>query len=140
MFQSISDNRQYSSVFSEEESHRLPAHKPWDHAIDLIPNANTSIRTKVYPMSTNEQEELQHFLEENLEKGYIRPSKSPLSSPVFFIKKKDGSLCLVQDYHALNAMTVKNKYLLPLISKLISKLCGARYFTKLDIRWGYNNV
>jgi len=59
---------------------------------------------------------------------------------VFFIKKKDGLLRLVQDYRALNAVTVKNRYPLPLISKLISQLCGAKYFTKLDVRWGFNNV
>jgi hypothetical protein len=63
-----------------------------------------------------------------------------MASLVFFIKKKDGSLCLVQDYCALNAMTVKNKYPLPLISELITKLRGAKYFTKLDVRWGFNNV
>ena len=63
-----------------------------------------------------------------------------MASLVFFIKKKDGTLWLVQDYRALNAMTVKNKYPLPLISKLINKLRGAKYFTKLDVRWGFNNV
>jgi len=63
-----------------------------------------------------------------------------MAAPVFFIKKKDGSLRLVQDYRALNSMTVKNKYLLPLISELVSQLRRARYFTKLDIRWGFNNV
>jgi len=59
---------------------------------------------------------------------------------VFFIKKKDGSLWLVQDYYALNAITIKNRYLLSLISKLVSQLHGARYFTKLDVQWGFNNV
>jgi len=59
---------------------------------------------------------------------------------VFFIKKKDGSLRLVQDYQALNSMTVKNKYPLPLNSELVSQLRGARYFTKLDVHWGFNNV
>jgi len=63
-----------------------------------------------------------------------------MAAPVFFIKKKDGSLRLVQDYQALNSMTVKNKYPLPLISELVSQLCGARYFTKLDVYWGFNNV
>jgi len=63
-----------------------------------------------------------------------------MAAPVFFIKKKDGSLCLVQDYHALNAATVKNKYPLSFISKLVSQLRGARYFTKLDVCWGFNNV
>jgi len=63
-----------------------------------------------------------------------------MAAPVFFIKKKDGSLRLVQDYHALNSITVKNKYPLPLISELVSQLRGARYFTKLDVHWGFNNV
>ncbi len=57
-----------------------------------------------------------------------------------FIKKKDGSLRLIQDYRMLNEMTVKNKYPLPLISELVNQLRGAKYFTKLDIRWGFNNV
>ena len=84
-------------------------------------------------MSVNEQAELDKFLEDQLRKGYIVPSKSPLSSPVFFIKKKDGGLRLVQDYRALNAMTVKNKYPLPLISDLINQLHGAKYFMKFDV-------
>jgi len=63
-----------------------------------------------------------------------------MAAPVFFIKKKDGSLRLVQDYRALNAVTVKNKYPLPLISELVSQLCRAQYFTKLDVRWGFNNI
>jgi len=61
-------------------------------------------------------------------------------APVFFIKKKDGLLQLVQDYRVLNSMMVKNKYPLPLISKLVSQLHRAKYFTKLDVCWGFNNV
>jgi len=87
-----------------------------------------------------EQEELDAFLKENLCTRRIQPSKSPIAALMFFIKKKDGSLQLVQDYHALNVMTVKNRYPLPLISELISQLRGAKYFTKLDIWWGFNNV
>jgi len=83
---------------------------------------------------------LDAFLEGNLHTGQIRPSKSPIAALVFFIKKKDGSLRLVQDYRALNAVTVKNRYPLPLIFELVSQLCGAKYFTKLDVRWGFNNV
>jgi len=80
-----------------------------------------------------EQKELNKFLNENLETGQICLSKSPMASPVFFIKKKDSTLWLVQDYRALNTMTVKNKYPLPLISELINKLRGAKYFTKIDL-------
>jgi hypothetical protein len=63
-----------------------------------------------------------------------------MASPVFFVRKKDGGLWFVQDYRALNAMTVKNRYPLPLINDLINRLKGARFFTKLDVRWGFNNV
>jgi len=59
---------------------------------------------------------------------------------MFFIKKKNGSLCLVQDYRALNAVTIKNRYSLSLISELVPQLCRARYFTKLDVCWGFNNI
>ena len=91
-------------------------------------------------MSITEQKELDAFLKENLDSGRICPSKSPMASPVFFVKKKCGGLQLVQDYHLLNAMTMKNKYPLPLIPELIAKLQGAKYFTKLDVHWGFNNV
>lgn len=91
-------------------------------------------------MNPTEQKELDDFLDENLGLGWIRPSKSPMASPVFFIKKKNGGLCLVQDYRALNAMTIKNRYPLLLIKELVDKLKDAKYFTSLDICWGYNNV
>jgi Reverse transcriptase (RNA-dependent DNA polymerase) len=63
-----------------------------------------------------------------------------MASPFFFISKKDGKLRPCQDYRYLNNWTVKNSYPLPLISKIMDKLKGAKYFTKLDVRWGYNNV
>jgi len=129
----------FKSVFAKKDFDLLPKHRQWDHAIKLVPGSESK-SSKVYPLSPVEQKELDSFLEENLRTGRIRPSKSPMAAPVFFIKKKDGSLWLVQDYRALNSMTVKNKYPLPLISELVSQLRGARYFTKLDVRWGFNNV
>ena len=81
--------------------------------------------SKVYPLSPLEQAELDAFLKENLGTRRIRPSKSSIVAPVFFIKKKDSSLHLVQDYRALNTVTVKNRYPLPLISELVSQLRGA---------------
>jgi transposase InsO family protein len=130
---------EFEEVFNKISFDSLPAHKQWDHAIELIPQA-VPRSCKVYPLSPSEQRELDIFLEENLRTGRIRPSKSPMASPVFFIKKKDGSLRLVQDYRALNDLTIKNRYPLPLISELVNKLKGAKLFTKLDVRWGYNNV
>lgn len=72
-------------------------HKVWDHAIELIPGVKLS-SCKVYPLGPNEQAEMDKFIHRNLSSGWICPSKSPMASPVFFIKKKDGSLRLIQDY------------------------------------------
>jgi hypothetical protein len=129
----------FECVLSKESFDMLPDHCPWDHTIELVPRADPK-GCKVYPLSPSEQVELDAFLSENFASGHIHPSKSPMASPVFFIKKMDGSLCLVQDYWALNAITVKNKYPLPLILELVSQLQGAKYFTKLDVCWGFNNV
>jgi hypothetical protein len=63
-----------------------------------------------------------------------------MASPFFFVKKKDGKLRPVQDYRKLNEMTIKNRYSLPLISELIDQLSQATVFSKMDIRWGYNNI
>lgn len=91
-------------------------------------------------MSQPEDEELRRFLDDALAKGYIVSSKSPMVSPVFFVKKKDGKLRFVQDYRKLNAVTIKNRYPLPLASDIINRLTKAKIFTKFDVRWGYNNI
>ncbi len=132
--------RDFADLFEKGNFDELPEPKTWDHAIELIPNANANLDCKVYPLNRNEQAELDKFLDENLSSGRIRPSKSPMALPFFFVKKKDGKLRPVQDYRKLNEMTIKNCYPLPLISELMDKLRGAKYFTKCDVRWGYNNV
>jgi len=126
-------------VFRKVESERMPVRKVWDHAIDLNNDFKAS-KAKVYPLSRNEKEEVQKFINEHLKKGYIRPSKSPQTSPVFFVGKKDGGKCMVMDYRRLNKQTVKNNYPLPLITDLVYSMGNKRVFTKMDLRWGYNNV
>ena len=131
--------QKYSKVFSEEASRRLPKHQPWDHAIDLKPDGKPP-KCGIYRLTPKEDQALKEFLADHLRKGYIRPSKSPMASPFFFVDKKDGKLRPVMDYRELNDITIKNAAPLPLIPDLIDKLRGARYFTKLDVRWGYNNI
>ena len=87
-----------------------------------------------------EQEEIDAFINDQLAKGYIRPSTSDQTSGIFFIPKKDGKKRMVQDYQYLNLKTLKNHYPLPLIQELIDKIGDAKVFTKMDLRWGYNNV
>jgi len=129
----------YLKMFEKKESERMPTRKTWDHVIDLregfVPK-----KSKIYPLSRVEREEVQEFMKDQLRKGYIRPSKSPQTSPVFFVLKKDGKKRMVQDYRYLNSWTVKNNYLLPLISDLIDSIGKKKVFTKMDLQWGYNNV
>ena len=110
----------------------MPPKRPWDHAIDLVPGSKL-MDCKLYPLYGEQQQALDKFLKENLETGRIHPSKSPMASPFFIVKKKDGKLRPVQDYRKLNEQTIKNKYPLPLISELVNKVKNAKYFSKMDI-------
>ena len=126
-------------IFEKKNLERMLTRKAWNYAIDLrerfVPK-----KGKIYPLSRVEREEIQEFVKDQLRKGYIRPSKSPQMSLVFFVLKKDGKKRMVQDYQYLNSWTVKNNYLLPLISDLIDSIGKKRVFTKIDLCWGYNNV
>jgi len=126
-------------VFGKKQSERMPTRKLWDHAID-VKKGFVPRKGKVYPLSREEREEVREFVKEQLRKGYIRPSKSPQTAPVFFVGKKDEKKRMVQDYHYLNEWTVKNNYPLPLISDVLESIGTKKVFTKMDLRWGYNNV
>ena len=129
----------YLKLFEKKESERMPTRKIWDHAIDLREGFVLK-KGKIYPLSRVEREEVQKFVKDQLRKGYIRPSKSPQTSPVFFVPKKDGKKRMVQDYQYLNSWTIKNNYPLPLILDLIDSIGKKKVFMKMDLRWGYNNV
>ena len=86
--------QEFTSMFSKQSFDVLLESREWDHAMEIIPGSKP-MGCKVYPLSPVEQKELDAFLKET---GQIQPSKSPMSSLVFFIKKNDGSLQLVQDY------------------------------------------
>src|SRR5258708_36332940 len=129
----------FRDVFSKEAFDELPLWKAWDHTIDLTPGTELPC-SQTFPLSHAEQKELDNLLWENLANSHICPSKSPMGAPVFFIKKKDGLLCLIQDYQKLNEIMVKNSYPLPLVSDVLTHLHGAEFFTVLDLHWGFNNM
>jgi hypothetical protein len=124
----------YLDIFSEEKAHRFPKSRPWDHKIK-IKERFESKSFKNCNLALAEQIELDKFLKENLEKGYIQPSQLPMASPFFFVSKKDSKLRPCRDYRYLNDWTVKNFYPLPLILEIMDKLRGTKYFTKLDVQW-----
>ena len=111
----------------------MPVQKTWDHAIELK-KGFTLKKEKVYSLSREEREEVQKFVEDQLRKGYIQPSKSPQTSLVHFVAKKDGIWRIVQDYQHLNQWMIKNGYLLPLIADILDRVGKRKVFTKLDLR------
>jgi len=126
-------------VFGKKQSERMPTRKLWDHAID-IKEEFVPWKGKVYPLSREERKEVREFVKEQLRKGCIQPSKSLQTAPVFFVGKKDGKKRMVQDYWYLHKWTIKNNYPLPLISNVLENIGTKKLFTKMDLRWGYNNV
>jgi len=128
----------WRKVFGKVESERMPTRKVWDHAIDLKETFKPQ-KGRIYPLSKNKREKVQKFVDNQLRKGYIRPSKSSQTSPVFFVGKKDGRKRMVMDYYSLNEQTVKNNYPLPLITDLIDNMGSKKVFTKIDLQWGFNN-
>jgi len=102
--------------------------------------APKELNAKAYTMTLKEEEALNQWLDKQLKAGLIVESKSRYAAPCFYISRKDRSLWLVQDYRKLNQVTIKDKMPLSLIGEVIDKLKEARYFNKLDLIWGYNNV
>jgi hypothetical protein len=91
-------------------------------------------------MSIEELQVLRKFLKENLDKGFIRTSTSPAAAPVLFAKKPGGGLRFYVDYRALNVITIKNRYPLPLLQETLSKLSKAKFYTKLDVIHAFNHI
>ncbi|SPC66389.1 related to pol protein [Ustilago sp. UG-2017b] len=126
-------------VFNEVEADKLPHHTEHDLHLELVEGSKPP-QGPLYLKGPKEMSELRRYLEENLEKGFIRPSKSLARSPVLFVPKKDGGLRLCVDYRGLNEITVKNRAPLPLIEEQLFLLRKARIYTKLDLRAAYNLI
>ena len=107
--------------------------KIWDHMID-IKKGFVPKKGKVYLLSREEREEVREFIQEQLRKGYIWPSKLPQTVPVFFVGNKDRKKRMVQDYRSLNEWRVKNNYPLSLISDVLENIGMKKVFTKIDLR------
>ena len=135
----LPEYQRHSKIFSKSESQRLPGHTIWDHAIELLPDAPTTLPGRLLPLTQEEIAECQKFVQEHLKRGTIRESKSPYAANFFFVKKKDGKLRPVQDYRPLNKWTIRNRNVSPLIPQVIDQLSRCTLFTKFNIRWGYNN-
>ena len=135
--------KEYESLFREDLSDKaLPKHQPWDHPITLE-EGKAPPWGPIYQLSERELKVQKEYIDENLKKGFIVPSKSPAASPMLFVPKphsKTGELRPCIDYRLLNAITIKDRYALPLIHELQDRLWEATIFTSLDLRGAYNLI
>jgi hypothetical protein len=130
---------EFPNVFPDELP-GLPSDRDVEFAIELIPRT-PPISRRPYRMSSNELAELKKQLQDLLTKGLIRPSSSKWGCLALFMKKKkDNSLRMCMEYRPLNAMTIKNKYLLPRIDILFDQLLKAKVFSKIDLRSVYHQI
>ena len=139
----IDASEQYSrstQCFSAKQVAGLPEYKSWDHQIPLLdPNARILMQA-IYKTIWEEDKDLHKYLDKNIPTGKVRRSCSAATAPIVFVHKKDGSLRLSVDYRALNHLMISNKYPLPLISELLDKTRGGKWFTSLDQKNGYNLI
>lgn len=128
---------EFDDLFQEPMS--LPPLRQCDHWISLL-RGTAPVVVCPYRYPHRQKDEIEKQCNQMLQQGLIQPSKSPFSSPVLLVSKKDGSWCLCIDYHEPNAKTVKDKFPIPVVDELLDELHGAKYFAKLDLRSGYHQV
>lgn len=133
--------REFYPIMTQEAGQRFPDHQPWDHAIDLY-EGKAPPWGPLYAMSERELSTLKPWLEEMINTGKIRKSTSSCAAPMMFVEKADPKdpLRPVVDYRGLNAITVPIRYPIPLITELQARFRTAKFFTKIDLKSGFNLV
>nr|GEV50160.1 putative reverse transcriptase domain-containing protein [Tanacetum cinerariifolium] len=134
----VSTVRDFLKVFPEDLL-ELPPIRKVEFQIDLVPGVAPVTRAS-YRLAPSKMQELSTQLQELSDKGFIRPSFSPLGASVLFVKKKDGSIRMCIDYRKLNKLTVKNRYPLPRVDDLFDPLQGSSVYSKIDLRSSYHQV
>jgi len=127
-------------VFIKQDADTLRPHGPEDHEIRLMDGTEPPFTRSYRPMSIQELETVKKYLDEQLAKGFIRSSSSPVASPVLLVRKPGGGIRVCVDYRALNEITIKNRYPIPLVSETLSRLSQAKIFSKFDIIHAFNRI
>jgi hypothetical protein len=128
-----------NEAFLPQIANQLPPRRAWDHKIELLPGKEPPY-IKNRPFSPKELQVVRKWLDDNLDKGFIRESRSRSAAPLLLASKPGGGVRICQDYRGLNNVTIKNQYPLPLIRETLDALCNAKVYTKLDIIAAFNKL
>jgi hypothetical protein len=128
----------YNTIF-QDLPRGLPPVQSRDHIIELIPRS-ALVRGKYYRQSHQHKTKIECLVQELLDYGIINRSKSMYSVSSHTSKEKDGSYRLCIDYHALNKITIKDKFPIPFVDELLDELHQAKYFSKLDLKYRYYHI
>ena len=131
--------RDLHDAFLPRLADELPPHRSWDHKIELLPGREPPY-SKNRPLSPQELKVVRKWLDDNLDKGFIRESRARCAAPLLLAAKPGGGVRICQDYRGLNNITIKNRYPLPLIRETLDAICHAKVYTKLDIIAAFNRL
>jgi hypothetical protein len=131
--------RDLFEAFLPQEADTLPPHRSYDHKIELVPGSKLPF-SRNRPLSPMELRVVKRWLDDNLVKGFIRPSKSSSASPLLLAQKPGGGVRICVDYRGVNNISMKSRYPIPLIKETLDSICKARIFTKLDVIAAFNRV
>ena len=137
--------KEFLQLFCPKEASQLPPYRGEgiDHKIELVQNEGKDPEVPWGPLYSMSQEELmvlRKTLADLLDKNFIRVSHSSAAAPVLFVRKPGGGLRFCVDYRALNALTKKDRYPLPLINETLNQIGRAKWFTKLDVSAAFHKI
>lgn len=127
----------YDNVFAKPKV-LTPTHDS-DHHIPLLPDTKP-VNVRPYKYPHYRKAEIERLVQVILDEGVIRSTRSPFSSPILLVQKKNGSWQFCVDYRALNTVTVKDRYPIPTIEELFDELSHATFISKLDLRVRYHQL
>ena len=131
---------EYADVFPDKLPDELPPARGVEHAIELKPGSRPPPVRPLRQQSAKDSATIDEFIKKHVASGVLQPSHSPYGSMLVIVKKKDGTPRVCVDYRALNEITVKNKYPLPLMDELFDRVQGAKYFSSIDLRDGFYQI